>query len=236
MKRGGILLSIGVGLFFVLFVLDNAYAIIDLSTADIQILDVQVEPIEILYGSSSDLVKLNLNIQNNGESFFTVRGMGQLGLIETDTTLSESKVRTGNKDYISGNFEYIYSEQLRIKYDDSGIGQDCEKINITVYPNDSKAITICFDLQRGYKSEPFNLEGVKTYFLQLNSHATSGCPYCKIYPLFPSEVPSEDIVKIEQKIPDWVKNTFKWFVEGQISEDEVINAIQFLIKEGIIKI
>ncbi len=81
-----------------------------------------------------------------------------------------------------------------------------------------------------------NLEGEKTYFLQLNSHATSGCPYCKIYPLFPSEVPSEDIVKIEQKIPDWVKNTFKWFVEGQISEDEVINAIQFLIKEGIIKI
>jgi len=236
MKRGGILLSIGVGLFFVLFVLDNAYAIIDLSTADIQILDVQVEPIEILYGSSSDLVKLNLNIQNNGEAFFTVRGMGQLGLIETDTTLSELKVRTGNKDYISGNFEYIYSEQLRIKYDDSGIGQDCEKINITVYPNDSKAITVCFDLQRGYKSEPLNLEGEKTYFLQLNSHATSGCPYCKIYPLFPSEVPSEDIVKIEQKIPDWVKNTFKWFVEGQISEDEVINAIQFLIKEGIIKI
>ncbi len=236
MKRGGILLSIGVGLFFVLFVLDNAYAIIDLSTADIQILDVQVEPIEILYGSSSDLVKLNLNIQNNGEAFFTVRGMGQLGLIETDTTLSELKGRTGNKDYISGNFEYIYSEQLRIKYEDSGIGQDCEKINITVYPNDSKAITVCFDLQRGYKSEPLNLEGEKNYFLQLNSHATSGCPYCKIYPLFPSEVPSEDIVKIEQKIPDWVKNTFKWFVEGQISEDEVINAIQFLIKEGIIKI
>ena len=174
--------------------------------------------------------------QNNGEAFFTVRGMGQLGLIETDATLSELKVRTGNKDYISGNFEYIHSEQLRIKYEDSGIGQDCEKINITVYPNDSKAITVCFDLQRGYKSEPLNLEGEKTYFLKLNSHATSGCPYCKIYPLFPSEVPSEDIVKIEQKIPDWVKNTFKWFVEGQISEDEVINAIQFLIKEGIIKI
>ena len=75
MKRGGILLSIGVGLFFVLFVLDNAYAIIDLSTADIQILDVQVEPIEILRGSSSDLVKLNLIFQNIGEEFFVVRGL-----------------------------------------------------------------------------------------------------------------------------------------------------------------
>jgi len=38
------------------------------------------------------------------------------------------------------------------------------------------------------------------------------------------------------KIPDWVKDTFKWYVEGAISEDELIGSIQFLIKEGIITI
>jgi len=47
-------------------------------------------------------------------------------------------------------------------------------------------------------------------------------------------VPSE--VKPVTKIPEWVKNTMKWFVEGQVSEDEMINALQFLIKEGIITI
>ena len=131
---------------------------------------------------------------------------------------------------------YTHSEQLLIKYEDPSIGEDCEKLNHTIFPNDSKSLTVCFDIQRENKSVPFNPIGEKNYFLQLNISAKGGCPNCKIYPLFPSEVPSEDIVKIEQKIPDWVKNTFKWFVEGQISEDEVINAIQFLIKEGIIKI
>jgi len=45
--------------------------------------------------------------------------------------------------------------------------------------------------------------------------------------------PSDESV---QKIPDWVKNTMQWFLDGVISEDEMISAIQFLIKEGIIKI
>lgn len=39
-----------------------------------------------------------------------------------------------------------------------------------------------------------------------------------------------------QKIPDWVKNTMQWFLDGVISEDEMIAAIQFLVKEGIIKL
>ena len=38
----------------------------------------------------------------------------------------------------------------------------------------------------------------------------------------------------EQKIPDWVRNIFTWYAEGQIGEDDLIGALQFLIKEGII--
>ncbi len=38
----------------------------------------------------------------------------------------------------------------------------------------------------------------------------------------------------QSKLPDWVKNTFKWYVEGAISEQELISALQFLIKEGIL--
>ncbi len=42
--------------------------------------------------------------------------------------------------------------------------------------------------------------------------------------------------RITQKIPDWVKNTMKWYLDGSISENEMIAAIQFLVKEGIIKL
>ena len=46
----------------------------------------------------------------------------------------------------------------------------------------------------------------------------------------------QEIVESVQKIPDWVKNSMKWFIDGVISEDEMISALQFLIKEGIIKV
>jgi len=40
----------------------------------------------------------------------------------------------------------------------------------------------------------------------------------------------------EKKLPDWVRNIFIWYAEGQIGEDDLINALEFLINEGIIKL
>ena len=37
-----------------------------------------------------------------------------------------------------------------------------------------------------------------------------------------------------RKIPEWVKNIFTWYSQDQISEDEVLNAIKFLVNQGII--
>ena len=40
----------------------------------------------------------------------------------------------------------------------------------------------------------------------------------------------------ESKIPDWVKNIFIWYGQDQISEDEVLNAIKFLVENQIIQL
>jgi len=40
----------------------------------------------------------------------------------------------------------------------------------------------------------------------------------------------------ESKLPDWVKNIFVWYGQGQISEDDVLNAITFLVENKIIQI
>ena len=37
-------------------------------------------------------------------------------------------------------------------------------------------------------------------------------------------------------IPEWVKNTMKWYVEGTVSEKEMITVLEFLIDQKIIKI
>ena len=38
----------------------------------------------------------------------------------------------------------------------------------------------------------------------------------------------------EEKVPDWVKNNAGWWVSHFISDNEFVNALEFLIKEGII--
>lgn len=40
----------------------------------------------------------------------------------------------------------------------------------------------------------------------------------------------------KSRLPSWIKDVFIWYGEGKITEDEVINAIQFLVKKGIIVI
>lgn len=46
-----------------------------------------------------------------------------------------------------------------------------------------------------------------------------------------------DVIEPEKpKIPSWVNNTMQWYLGGIITEDEMITAIQYLVKEGIIDI
>jgi len=40
----------------------------------------------------------------------------------------------------------------------------------------------------------------------------------------------------KEQIPDWVRNIFIWYGQGQISEDDVLNAITFLVANQIIQI
>lgn len=46
----------------------------------------------------------------------------------------------------------------------------------------------------------------------------------------------DELELIDQKIPEWVKNIFNWYKDDQISEDEVREAIKFLIQQNIIRL
>lgn len=38
--------------------------------------------------------------------------------------------------------------------------------------------------------------------------------------------------EIDQKIPDWIKNDAKWWIDNSIDDQIFVNGIQFLIKEN----
>jgi uncharacterized protein YjbI with pentapeptide repeats len=40
----------------------------------------------------------------------------------------------------------------------------------------------------------------------------------------------------EENVPNWIKNTAGWWADNHISDNEFVNALEFLINEGIIKI
>lgn len=43
-------------------------------------------------------------------------------------------------------------------------------------------------------------------------------------------------LKLTEKIPNWVKNIFGWYAQDQVSEDELLNAIKYLINEKILNV
>jgi hypothetical protein len=38
------------------------------------------------------------------------------------------------------------------------------------------------------------------------------------------------------EIPEWIKNNAGWWAKGQISDNDFVQGIQYLIKNGIIKL
>jgi len=47
---------------------------------------------------------------------------------------------------------------------------------------------------------------------------------------------SNSTITLPSKIPEWIKNNAEWWAAGSIDDDSFIQGIQFLIKDGIVKI
>lgn len=147
-------------------------------------------------------------------------------------------VPLGGKQFFVSDLGDNSFTPLSTQYSNTGYDEYCPKTK-DLHSDKYGNFVYCFDIQRAPQK---NTE----YWLVLNDipagfFCQQNCQE-KMWSLSPvmssSPEPIAEPASITkaQKIPDWVKNTFKWYVEGAISEDEMISAIQFLIKEGIIKI
>ncbi|GFN39800.1 MAG: hypothetical exported protein [Marine Group I thaumarchaeote] len=53
-------------------------------------------------------------------------------------------------------------------------------------------------------------------------------------PIIEKNIPKNDVSELE--LPQWIRNNAKWWSEGQIGEADFLNGIQYMIKNGIMKI
>ena len=50
------------------------------------------------------------------------------------------------------------------------------------------------------------------------------------------DLPEQASGTAEEKVPDWIKNNAGWWADGQISEDDFVNGIKWLVEKGIIRV
>jgi len=210
------------------------YDVFDVSSVYFTIHDVKKTPIG---GKKILVVQLTAY---NGHSIFNKYGD------DTQTSLPITGKNIFVADSEGKNYRIVPTG-----YVNTGYEEFCPRLG-DVRTNQYRDITLCFDV-----TAPPIID--RKYWLVFNESPTVfTCPTSQCQekrwalssfletietqnPIEPS--PMETSEKNNQmtspqaeKIPSWVKDTFSWYVDGLISEDEVISAIQFLVKQGIIKI
>jgi len=89
-----------------------------------------------------------------------------------------------------------------------------EKLSPTLQENNSTSITETENEQENNSTSITEIENEQEELLEDSELISNG--------------------EIEPKVPDWVRNIALWYGEGILSEDEFIDAIRFLIKEGVV--
>ena len=74
---------------------------------------------------------------------------------------------------------------------------------------------------------------------QINSFeqcVDAGNPVMESYPRQCTTKDGKHFVEEISKIPKWIKNVFVWYGQDKVSQDELLNAIKFLINQEILRL
>lgn len=219
---------------FVLIGIPSAFATdYDVSLIDIKIVDLQIISLDDTpgyYQDNSNLIKITLNVTNNGLDYFLVSDkLFKIWVMEPNFRKSTPENTVFE---IVDNYYTFYDDELEVRYDNlpsRELFEECDYIHDRVFINESKVFTICFDVLKIWNNDFPNLNGSKkNYLVMMANHQSTTCPNCKKMLLTNSES--------EQKMhfPNWIKNITKWNNQGIISEQEYRNSIEYLVVKGII--
>ena len=163
----------------------------------------------------SDLLVLTISSFNNGKSatdFFWIY-----------IYLIDSQERTFETEY--------YSDLQEKGFPITEL--DCpSKLYTTINAGLSAEEILCYEVPKGIGSS-ISLDLYNTDIELCDSPLTRDCQM-KSFPVTLPQLSEPN--NSSSKIPDWVKNIFLWYGQDLVSEGELLNAIKYLITEGILVI
>jgi len=219
----------------------------DMSKLNFEILDVQKffipkwinEP-----GDFSDIIQVKFSVTNIGlEHFVVYKDMFQIDVVDPREEYRE--VRTSSQDYMVDNYYPEYIEDFEIRFQDIILPQslfECEFLNHGLKIDQTRILSVCFDVKQKWSNQPLDLNGPRLYYLvMMDNKFVTSCPNCKsvllneYYKISTTELDlAQKIPILKETIPNWVENIFVWHGQDQIGEDELRNASIYLIDEGIL--
>jgi len=194
-------------------------------------------------GDFSDILQIKFNATNNGlEHFVVYKNMFKIDVVDPREQYRE--VRRTNQDYMVDNYYPQYIEDFKIRFQDITLPQslfECELLNHNLKVNQTKTLSVCFDVKQKWSNQPLDLSGPRLYYLvMMDNKFVTSCPNCKTVllneyyknPITESEISD---AKIPQNLRIWLGKLVNWHDKFLISEQEFSNAIDYLVKRGIIE-
>jgi len=194
-------------------------------------------------GDYSDILQIKFNATNNGlENFSVYKNMFQIDVVDPREQYQE--VRRTNQDFVVDNYYPEYIEDFKIRFQDITLPQslfECELLNHNLRVNQTKTLSVCFDVKQKWSNYPLDLNGPRLYYLvMMDNKFLTSCPNCKSVLLNEYyKEPVNDSKLLDYNIPQnhliWLHKLMIWLENSSISEQEFSNAIDFLTKKKIIE-
>ena len=178
---------------------------------------------EIQLSSKPKLVLIDYTLENKDNKTIHLFGRDNLDLRTFDPIKYAQDARRVAPDF-ENRYEYLIPERITWEFDNVAFASRCERLDRYIDPGESKRGVICFNpkYENSLPSHSSSLE----YYLVLTNDRKNACPFCKLVLL-------ND--KITDGVPNWVKNTAKWWSINQISDQEFTLVLEHLLQNRLIR-